>query len=248
LTKPRNFWSQIAQTDSGGVANQKDQVQATLENESVLKLLKGLDFQCLLEVGCANGGFLRQLRKLYPTVELHGLDFTPEFIERAKFIGGEITYKVGNVLHLPYEDCSFDAVLSKRCLINLENGEEQQEAIFEIRRVLKPKGTLTLLESTEQGYTALNKARRKVGLPEIKVACHNHPLGDFSILGFRGREHECLGAYYYLTRIYYPLMIAPKESEYNTRFHEEAAQVQRRLGDIQMPNVSPLILWSLQKT
>ena len=247
MTKPRSFWTQIAQTDSGGIANQKDQVQASLENEAVLKVLKSLEFKSLLEVGCANGGFLRQLRKAYPTVELHGLDFTPEFIERAKFIGGDINYKVGNVLRMPYEDCSFDVVLSKRCLINLESGMEQQEAIFEIRRVLKHHGTLILLESTESGYVALNKARRKVGLPEIKVASHNRPLGDFSILGFRGREHECLGAYYYLTRIYYPLMTAPKEAEYNTKFHEIAAHIQRGLGDIQVPNVSPLILWSLRK-
>lgn len=220
-------------------------MQSQLEEEAILRLLKKDPFKSLLEVGCANGHLLRLIRKEHPDASLTGVDFTPDYIERARMLGGDVAYSVGNVERLRFNDCMFNIVVSKRCLINLASDEAQQNALRELKRVLKPNGTLILLESTVQGYKALNDARRKVGLPPVKIAKHNHPLNNLNIVGFKGRQHECLGAYYYLTRVFYPLTV--KEPEYNTDFHQKAAQVQQCLGDV-LPDVSPVILWSLRKT
>src|SRR5256714_843718 len=57
-----------------------------------------------------------------------------------------VTFVEADALHLPFADSSFDLVTSAFGFRNLANYED---GLKEIRRVLKPGGTLALLEFTE---------------------------------------------------------------------------------------------------
>ena len=81
----------------------------------------------ILDMGCGEGVFVRELKSL--GFDIHGLDFNfeSEFVDK------------GNILGTPYADGSFDIVL---CLDVIEhlNPEDHPKAFREINRVLRPGG------------------------------------------------------------------------------------------------------------
>ncbi len=93
----------------------------------------------VLDLGCAFGFTTRKLaRNGYSTV---GVDNSPVYIARARkrHPGGE--YWQASAEKLPLEDASFDGILF---LDVLEHVTNEAAVIDEIRRVLKPGGTLVL--------------------------------------------------------------------------------------------------------
>lgn len=84
----------------------------------------------------------------YPDdVELTGIDLTPEMLEIAKQrsldVGREIELRQADAHALPFEDESFDTVLSTYSLCNIP---DPQRAVNEMKRVLKPGGKLILVD------------------------------------------------------------------------------------------------------
>ena len=79
----------------------------------------------------------------------------------------KIEIEQASVLGLPFPENSFDVVTSHRCLMALLDWEKQQSALLEIARVLKPGGTLVLMEGTLDGIERLNNWRTRFGLSEI---------------------------------------------------------------------------------
>lgn len=245
MISAHSFWTAVANSENAEQANQHDQVQAKLEEVNILAALKSLKFKSLLEVGCATGSLLAEIQRHHRGKQLTGLDFIPEFIHKAKQQHKRIKFQVGNVTHLDFPPKTFDVVVSRRCLINLSTVTAQQKAISEIHRVLKPDGTFIMVEASRQGYEALNKARAVSKLPPVEIASHNNPLDtdNLSFDGWTTTTHDPFNSYYYLTRVVLPLLTAPKEPEYNTVFHYEAAAY---TGGA--PHVSPMVFWSLKKT
>jgi SAM-dependent methyltransferase len=96
-----------------------------------------------LDVGCGEGRFCRMLRK--HGVATTGIDPTPELLAyaRRKDPGG--TYKEAFAERLPYEDGSFDLVVTYLTLIDIP---DFRAAIGEMARVLRPGGTLLIANLT----------------------------------------------------------------------------------------------------
>jgi SAM-dependent methyltransferase len=92
----------------------------------------------VLDVGCADGGILKPLAG---THELHGVEITPCFVERAIENGVKAVCHNIEAGPLPYSDARFDAVL---CGETIEHTVDTDWLIFEINRVLKPGGRLVL--------------------------------------------------------------------------------------------------------
>ncbi len=90
----------------------------------------------ILDVGCGNGLFTVPLAENH---HLCGIDFSEGMIEYA-FANG-LDAKQGSAEELPYEDDSFDAVLSIEMIQCVPNFKK---AIEEMARVLKPGGKLVL--------------------------------------------------------------------------------------------------------
>ena len=89
----------------------------------------------ILDVGCGKGYLLYEFTQVVPGVEVVGLDISQYAIDNAK---SEVQpfLKLGNAVSLPFEDDTFDFVVSITTLHNLYNFE-LQESIREIERVGK---------------------------------------------------------------------------------------------------------------
>ena len=91
----------------------------------------------VLDVGCGKGFLLYDFTKVVPGIEVHGLDVSQYAIDNAK---EEVKdrLQLGNVTSLPFDDKSFDLVISINVLHNLHN-YELDRALRELERVGKNK-------------------------------------------------------------------------------------------------------------
>lgn len=96
----------------------------------------------VLDVGCAKGFLLYELKKNLPDLKIEGIDISNYAIKNAK---KEIKkyLRIGNAIDLPYADKSFDLVLSIVTLHNLKK-DKLQKALSEISRVSKKNSFITL--------------------------------------------------------------------------------------------------------
>lgn len=136
----------------------------------------------VLELGCGNGWVLGRLAEEFHRGSYHGLDFSLAMLAAARKQSPRPTSLTrSDARRLPLASTAFDIVLSERCLINILSWDEQQAALDEVARVLKPGGHWLLIECFTDGLDNNNLARTQCGLDEIKVAHHNKYFekGDF---------------------------------------------------------------------
>jgi len=74
-----------------------------------------------------------------------GLDFSERMLERARRKRGDIEWVRGDLLALPFDDASFDAVTVG---FGVRNVEDLAGALAEMRRVLRTGGRVGILEIT----------------------------------------------------------------------------------------------------
>lgn len=96
----------------------------------------------VLDVGCAKGFMLFDIKEAIPNITIEGIDISSYAIENAK---EEIKQflRVGNAKELPYENNSFDVVISINTIHNLEK-KECAKALQEIQRVSRGKSFITV--------------------------------------------------------------------------------------------------------
>jgi ubiquinone/menaquinone biosynthesis C-methylase UbiE len=97
----------------------------------------------LLEVPVGTGVLTMPLYRHLPEADITCLDHSPDMMRRAEERArahdlDRIRFVQGDVAHLPFEDASFDAVLS---LNGFHAFPDKDAAYEEIHRVLKPNGT-----------------------------------------------------------------------------------------------------------
>jgi len=94
----------------------------------------------LLNIGCAHGPDFLPFRQGF---DLYGVDFSAEMLKFAgkysRKFGFAVNLSLADVRHLPYPDETFDWAISVATYHHIV-GEEQQAALDELRRVLKPGG------------------------------------------------------------------------------------------------------------
>ncbi|MDZ4726943.1 MAG: class I SAM-dependent methyltransferase [Leptospira sp.] len=96
----------------------------------------------VLDVGCAKGFMLYDLSLLIPGIKVKGIDVSNYAIENAK---EEIkqNLEVADVRSLPFENDSFDVVISINTVHNLEK-DDLAIALQEIERVSRGKSFITV--------------------------------------------------------------------------------------------------------
>jgi ubiquinone/menaquinone biosynthesis C-methylase UbiE len=95
----------------------------------------------LLNIGCGHGADFLPFRQGF---DLYGVDFSTEMLKFAskysqKF-GFAVELTLADVRHLPYPDATFDWAISVATYHHIKGKAEQQAALNELRRVLKPGG------------------------------------------------------------------------------------------------------------
>ena len=98
----------------------------------------------LLDFGCGPGNISVGLADAIAPGEFHGIDMEESQVELARAAakaGGHdnMTFHVGNVYELPFEDNTFDAA---HCHAVLMHVPDTQAALAEVKRVLKPGGVI----------------------------------------------------------------------------------------------------------
>jgi len=102
----------------------------------------------VLEAGCGVGAQTRILAKISPGAHITSIDISEESIAKAnRAIENEsilnVTFHRASVLSMPFPDECFDHVFV--CFV-LEHLEDPPKALLEIKRVLKPGGSITVIE------------------------------------------------------------------------------------------------------
>src|SRR3954451_9418836 len=97
----------------------------------------------VLDACCGTGDLAIGARRR--NADVVGVDFSHEMLERARRKDDSIEWVQADVLHLPFEDGSFDAVTVG---FGVRNVNDLEAGVRELRRVLKPGGRLGILEIT----------------------------------------------------------------------------------------------------
>jgi ubiquinone/menaquinone biosynthesis C-methylase UbiE len=95
----------------------------------------------LLNIGCGHGPDFLPFRQGF---DLYGVDFSTEMLKFARKysqkFGFAVELTLADVRHLPYPDATFDWAISVATYHHIKGKAEQQAALNELRRVLKPAG------------------------------------------------------------------------------------------------------------
>jgi ubiquinone/menaquinone biosynthesis C-methylase UbiE len=128
-----------------------------------LGLLEDRTFDSVLEVGYGAGAILLALAPV--GTALHGIDLDADPTAATQVLasrGYQATLRQGDVTHLPYDNRSFDLVVSFSVF---EHIHDYPKALSEIRRVLRTKGQFLL------GMPAVNRIMetgfRAIGFKDI---------------------------------------------------------------------------------
>ena len=96
----------------------------------------------VLDVGCAKGFMIHDMAELIPGITVKGLDVSEYAVANA-IEDMQPFVQVGNARELPFEDNTFDVVISINTIHNLVR-EECGQALREIERVSKGKSYITV--------------------------------------------------------------------------------------------------------
>lgn len=96
----------------------------------------------MLDVGCGPGTFLARLAAAGHRGQLVGLDFSEGMVAQASRDFPGIRFRQGDAQQLPFADQTFDVVTARHMLYHVP---DPRLALSEMRRVLKPGGTLLVV-------------------------------------------------------------------------------------------------------
>lgn len=129
--------------------------RATFGREDILRnttidLAKVKAGDSVLEIGCATGSLsMAAARKAGSSGKVCAIDLIPGMIEAAKEkskrAGLDIDFQTGSIEKIPYAERMFDRVLCSFMIFHMSVGV-RNKGFEEIFRVLKPGGTLLILD------------------------------------------------------------------------------------------------------
>lgn len=105
--------------------------------------------QQILDLGCGTGTLMVMLKRQYPSSQIVGIDPDANALSRAESKATRAALSVqldqGFADELPYNDASFDRVISSFMFHHLED-KDRERTLSEVLRVLKPGGSFHLLD------------------------------------------------------------------------------------------------------
>ena len=96
----------------------------------------------VLEVGCGSGAFLNEIKNVQ---SISGVDYAKDAINKVKKIM-EGNFHVSEAARLPFDDKSFDIIISFSVFFYFNNFDYASEVVDEMLRTLKPGGRIFIGE------------------------------------------------------------------------------------------------------
>jgi ubiquinone/menaquinone biosynthesis C-methylase UbiE len=132
----------------------------------------------VLDIGCGTGSLVVLTKQSFPDVEVVGLDPDEKALTRAtrkaQRVGASIQFDRGFADALDYPDASFDRVFSSFMFHHLRR-DEKARTLREIGRVLKPGGTLHLLDFGGPSPSGQRSRLSRSAVPVPSAFCQKIP-------------------------------------------------------------------------
>ncbi len=134
----------------------------------------------ILDIGCGRGMFLIEAAKRLKNGKATGIDLweakdqsgngpeSPMNNARIEGVADRVEIHTADMVSLPFEDNSFDIVISSLSIHNVLEKEERMQALSEIYRVLRPGGRFLLLDLRFIPQYA--ESLRQFGAKEIELS------------------------------------------------------------------------------
>ena len=99
------------------------------------------DGETVMDAGCGTGSLTFALAQRAKDLRIRGVDFSPVYVAHATQLNRNpsIEFRVGDICALPFDNASFDRVLS---LLVLHFVPDTNRAVSELRRVARPGATV----------------------------------------------------------------------------------------------------------
>jgi len=229
----KKYWDKRAALNKNDPsATTNDVYLRELEIQTIIEILKvgKAKNTSILDIGCADGYSAIQIAKALPTIQIIGVDYSKNMIKNAnnqlkskpilkkriKFITGDVS-KLDKVCG----NEKYDVIFSDRLLINLDSKKTQHRVITEVFNHLKNNGFYISVENFLEGHKNMNKARSKVGLPEIALRWHNLFLEKKDFTNYSKKYFNVISwknfasSYYFATRVIYSKMCLMRKQQPN---------------------------------
>jgi len=201
-------WNDRWQSETG----RADWLDPDPDVAAAVPLLRNRGARRLLDLGCGVGRHACYLASA--GFDVHAMDASASGLDyaarQADELGLDITLSDGLMTELPYEDATFDYVLSFNVIYHGDGGVVSR-AISEIHRVLKPGGLFqgTMLSKRNGNYGVGKQIAPNTFVIADAEGDKNHPhfycnaaelvklFEDFELLSLFDREHEKPGHYHW---------------------------------------------------
>jgi len=161
------------------------------EVDLTMDMLKPGSGQCILDAGCGTGIFTEYF--LNARAKIKGLDLSEPMLRRAaeKFKDRDFSYTAGDITKLPFEDETFDKVISVTSIEFIEDGKK---AVDELFRVTKQGGfVLAATLNSLSPWAARRIEQGKKGHPIFKNAIFRSPEEMLALApGIAGEYRTCI--------------------------------------------------------
>jgi len=171
-----------------------------------LRMLGDRRWPRALEVGYGAGAVLVSLAPVVDELVGLDLDADPDIVTRAlRERGMQADLRKGSVYELPYEDASFDLVVSFSVFEHLH---EYERGLREVRRVLRADGTFLLgMPAVSRAMTKLFLAIGYSGIDEHHVTTPADVRRRFARAGFTIERTKNLGLPGRMPALYYTWLL-----------------------------------------
>jgi malonyl-CoA O-methyltransferase len=167
--------------------------------ELVMGLIEKHNPKSLLDLGCGKGRYLKHISAKFPDIEIYGCDISNKVTKSLTKI---VEVKHGAIVNIPFEDQQFDLVFTVEALEHCVNLDA---ALREINRVVKPNGTILIVDKNisklgrlelpdwEQWFDTKELERKLHNLEFATSIVENVPYenrNDGLFFGLIGRKNE----------------------------------------------------------
>jgi arsenite methyltransferase len=147
------------------------------------RLIDGLHLkgdESVLDVGCGHGLLLIGAAKRLPRGRAVGVDLWSQVDQgnnsreatlrnaQTEGVADRVEVHDGDMRNLPFPNASFDAVVASLAVHNIPSPEGREQAVQEIKRVLKPEGRVALVDIFHVKQIA--EYLRRSGLQNVRVS------------------------------------------------------------------------------